>query len=173
MIGPIPARWAPYLQSVLRIVVAFSFMTHGTQKLFAVPVAAAREPVELVSLAGLAGVLETFGGLLLLVGLFTRAVAFLLSGQMAVAYFLRHAPQGFWPIPTVARWPGVRRIVLARGEPGEEIYQICDIHFDSFDALRAALTSPERKVSQEDAKRFPAFEGQVKRQVFEVREFRV
>ena len=98
MTGPIPAGWAPYLQSVLRIVAAFSFTTHGTQKLFAIPVAAPREPVELVSLAGLAGVLEVFGGLLLLVGLFTRPVAFLLSGEMAVAYFLRHAPAGFWPI---------------------------------------------------------------------------
>jgi putative oxidoreductase len=98
MIGPIPARWAPYLQSVLRIVAAFSFMTHGTQKLFAIPVAEPREAVSLVSLAGLAGVLETFGGLLLLIGLFTRPVAFLLSGEIAVAYFLRHAPLGFWPI---------------------------------------------------------------------------
>lgn len=98
MRGPIPARWAPYLQSVLRIVAAFSFMTHGTQKLFAVPVATPREPVELLSLGGLAGVLETFGGLLLLVGLFARPVAFLLSGEMAVAYILRHAPLGFWPI---------------------------------------------------------------------------
>lgn len=98
MTGPIPARWAPYLQSVLRIVAAFSFMTHGMQKLFAVPVAGPREPVDLVSLAGLAGVLETFGGALLLVGLFTRPVAFLLSGEMAVAYFLRHAPLGLWPI---------------------------------------------------------------------------
>ena len=98
MTGPIPAGWAPYLQSVLRIVAAFSFTTHGTQKLFAIPVAAPREPVDLVSLAGLAGVLETFGGLLLFVGLFTRPVAFLLSGQMAVAYLLSHAPAGFWPI---------------------------------------------------------------------------
>lgn len=98
MTGAIPARWAPYLQSVLRIVAAFSFVTHGTQKLFAVPVVGPREPVDLVSLAGLAGVLETFGGLLLLVGLFTGPVALLLSGEMAVAYFLRHAPQGFWPI---------------------------------------------------------------------------
>lgn len=98
MTGPIPARWAPYLQSVLRIVAAFSFMTHGTQKLFAVPAAGPREPVDLVSLAGLAGVLETFGGVLLLVGLFVKPVAFILSGEMAVAYFLRHAPLGFWPI---------------------------------------------------------------------------
>lgn len=98
MTGPIPARWAPHLHSALRIVAAFSFMTHGTQKLFAFPVAAARDPVTVVSLAGLAGVLETFGGVLLLVGLFTRPVAFLLSGEMAVAYFLRHAPAGVWPI---------------------------------------------------------------------------
>ncbi len=100
--------------------------------------------------------------------------------KLSVIYEGRPADPGafddhYWSkhLPTVARWPGVRRIELARGEPGEEIYQICDIHFDSFDALRAALTSPERKVSQEDAKRFPTFEGQVKRQVFEVREFRV
>jgi putative oxidoreductase len=98
MSGPIPARWAPYLQSVLRIVAAFFFITHGTQKLFAFPVADPRDPVPLASLPGLAGVLETFGGLLLLVGLFTRPVAFLLAGEMAVAYFLRHAPRSFWPI---------------------------------------------------------------------------
>lgn len=98
MTGPIPARWAPYLQSVLRIVAALSFITHGTQKLFAIPVVEPREPVLLFSLAGLAGVLEALGGLLLLVGLATRPVAFLLSGQMAVAYFLSHAPRGFWPI---------------------------------------------------------------------------
>src|SRR6266480_7842412 len=60
MTGPIPARWAPYLLSVLRIAAAFSFMTHGTQKLFAVPVNELRAPVPLASLVGLAGVLETF-----------------------------------------------------------------------------------------------------------------
>jgi putative oxidoreductase len=98
MIGPIPSRWAPYLQSVLRIVAGFTFMAHGTQKLFVFPVAEAREPVALVSLMGLAGLLEAFGGALLLVGLFTRPVAFLLSGFMAVAYFMAHAPRGFWPI---------------------------------------------------------------------------
>jgi putative oxidoreductase len=98
MTGLVPARWAPYLLSVLRIVAAFSFMTHGTQKLFAVPVTEVRAPVPLTSLAGLAGVLETFGGLLLLVGLFTRPVAFVLSGEMAVAYFRSHAPQGVWPM---------------------------------------------------------------------------
>lgn len=74
-------------------------------------------------------------------------------------------------LPTVARWPGVRRIELARGEPGQEIYQICDIYFDSSDALRLALSSPERRVSQEDVKRLPPFEGQIQRQVFELRGF--
>jgi putative oxidoreductase len=98
MNGPIPASWAPWLLSVLRIVTAFTFITHGTQKLFAFPVSEPRPTVELFSLLGLAGVLETFGGLLLLLGLVTRPVAFLLSGEMAVAYFMVHMPRGFWPI---------------------------------------------------------------------------
>jgi putative oxidoreductase len=98
MAGPVPEAWAPQLRSVLRIVAGFLFMAHGTQKLFGAPVAGPRDPVELFSLVGVAGGLETFGGLLLVLGLFTRPVAFLLSGEMAVAYFLRHQPQGFWPI---------------------------------------------------------------------------
>lgn len=89
--------WASRLLSVLRIVAAFTFMTHGTQKLFGFP-ASGRAPVELASLMGLAGVLETFGGFLLLIGLFARPVAFLLSGEMAFAYFMAHAPNGFWPV---------------------------------------------------------------------------
>jgi putative oxidoreductase len=92
--------WAPYLLSILRIVAAFLFIQVGTAKLFAFPAAimpgGGRAPV--ASLAGIAGILETFGGLLLLLGLFTRPVAFLLSGEMAVAYFIGHAPQGFWPV---------------------------------------------------------------------------
>ncbi|MFO7655212.1 MAG: DoxX family protein [Candidatus Krumholzibacteriia bacterium] len=92
------AHWAPYLLSILRIVVAFVFMQHGSQKLFGVPAAEAREPVELLSLMGVAGILEFFGGLLLLVGLITRPVAFILSGLMAFAYFMQHAPRGFWPV---------------------------------------------------------------------------
>ena len=74
-------------------------------------------------------------------------------------------------LPTVARWPGIRRITLAMGEPGEEIYQICDLYFDSAEDLRAALSSPERKVSLEDTRQLPVFDGEVKRQVFEVREY--
>ncbi len=98
MDGPLLARWAPQLQSTLRIVAAFLFIAHGTQKLFAFPVTEPRVPAALLSLAGLAGVLEVFGGLLLLLGLFTRPVAFLLAGEMAVAYFRSHAASNFWPL---------------------------------------------------------------------------
>jgi putative oxidoreductase len=96
------ARWAglaPILLSVLRIVAAFVFMESGTMKLFGWPMAmpgGATAP--LLTQLGLAGILEVFGGGLLLLGLFTRPVAFLLSGEMAVAYFQFHAPQSFWPV---------------------------------------------------------------------------
>lgn len=90
-----PGGWAPRLHAVMRIVFALMFMQHGAQKLFGL---LGRESVPLVSLLGLAGVLELGGGLLLLAGLFTRPVAFVLSGMMAVAYFMQHAPQGFWPV---------------------------------------------------------------------------
>lgn len=98
MRGPIPERWTGYLRSLLRMVAAFLFMAHGTQKLFAWPIDEPRDPAQLLSLMGLAGVLETFGGALLLLGWLTRPVAFLLAGEMAVAYFMSHAPRGFWPI---------------------------------------------------------------------------
>jgi putative oxidoreductase len=92
------SRLTPYLLSVLRIVVASLFIAHGTQKLFAVPANAPRPTVSLQSKLGVAGVLETFGGALMLVGLFARPVAFVLAGQMAYAYFTQHAPGGAWPI---------------------------------------------------------------------------
>jgi putative oxidoreductase len=92
--------WTPYLLSTLRIVAAFLFTQVGTAKLFALSAAimpgGGTAPIG--SLPFIAGVLETFGGPLLFLGLFTRPVAFLLSGEMAVAYFYSHAPQGFWPI---------------------------------------------------------------------------
>ena len=90
-------NWTPRLLSVLRIVAGFLFMQHGTQKWLAFPVARA-SPTELLTLSGVAGVLELGGGFLLLLGLFTRPVAFVLSGLMAFAYFIAHAPAGFWPI---------------------------------------------------------------------------
>ena len=92
--------WAPNLRSILRIVAAFVFLQPGTAKLFAFPAAVmpGGGTAALTSLAGVAGLLEVVGGPLLLVGLFTRPVAFVLSGEMAVAYFLGHAPQGFWTV---------------------------------------------------------------------------
>jgi putative oxidoreductase len=96
-------RWrnvAPYLLSILRIVTAFLFMQFGTAKWFAFPgpIMPDGSTVSLASLVGIAAVLETLGGLLLLVGLFSRPAAFVLSGEMAVTYFIGHAPQGFWPV---------------------------------------------------------------------------
>ena len=92
--------WSPSLLSLLRIVAAFLFIQVGSAKLFAFPAAimptGGTAPVG--SLPWFAGVLEVFGGGLLLLGLFTRPIAFLLSGEMAVAYFHGHAPQGFWPV---------------------------------------------------------------------------
>jgi putative oxidoreductase len=97
------SRWqslAPYLLSVLRIVAAFVFIQFGTAKLFAFPGAITPDgsTVPIASQIGIAAALETFGGLLLLVGLLTRPVAFVLSGEMAFAYFIGHAPTGFWPV---------------------------------------------------------------------------
>lgn len=87
----------PHLLSALRIVTGFLFMQHGGQKLLGFP-APQREGFELFSLVGLAGALELFGGLLIVLGLFTRPTAFLLSGLMAVAYFMAHGHQNFWPL---------------------------------------------------------------------------
>lgn len=92
--------WAPYLHSTLRIVAAFLFIQFGTAKLLAFPGALMPNggTAALGSLPGIAGLLEFVGGALLLAGLFTRPVAFLLAGEMAVAYFYGHAPRGFWPV---------------------------------------------------------------------------
>ena len=82
--------------NALRIVAGFLFMQHGAQKLFGW--LGGTQVETLASRAGTAGILEFFGGILIMCGLFTRPVAFLVSGQMAVAYFLVHVPNGFWPI---------------------------------------------------------------------------
>ena len=90
--------WSPRLLSVLRIVAAFLFMQHGAQKLFGFLGGYPGGTPQLLTLPWITGVLEFFGGLLLLLGLFTRPIAFILSGMMAVAYFKVHARQGFWPL---------------------------------------------------------------------------
>jgi putative oxidoreductase len=92
------SKWGPRLLSVLRIVAGFLLMQHGMQKLLGLPAPMPTGTVPLLSLFGFVGVLELGGGLLLLLGLFTRPVAFVLSGLLAAAYFMAHAPQGFWPL---------------------------------------------------------------------------
>lgn len=94
----IPARYLPHLQGLLRIVTALLFLQHGTAKLFGFPHVAMFDKVTLLSLLGAAGVIELVGGFLLLIGLFTRPAAFILAGEMAVAYFGFHAFEAFWPI---------------------------------------------------------------------------
>jgi putative oxidoreductase len=93
----IAAVWAPRMLSILRIMTALLFMEHGAQKLLGFPASPNPGPA-LLSLLGLAGVLELFGGALVALGLFTRPVAFVLSGEMAFAYFIGHAPRSFFPV---------------------------------------------------------------------------
>jgi putative oxidoreductase len=93
--------WNPRALATLRIVAAFLFLQHGTAKLFHVPHVAEFDSLHALSLIGLAGALEIVGGLLLLLGLFTRLAAFILCGEMAVAYFMAHAPQGHFFTPAL------------------------------------------------------------------------
>ncbi len=95
---PDSATWASRILAILRIVAGLLYLTHGLVKLFGFPPGAAPGKVPLGTLFGVAGVIELAGGVLVVLGLFTRPVAFLLSGQMAVAYFMIHAPQGFYPV---------------------------------------------------------------------------
>lgn len=90
--------WTPRILGILRIVTGFLFLQHGMAKLFGVPHVAMFDNLQALSLLGLAGVLELIGGLLMVIGLFTRPTAFILSGEMAVAYFMAHAPHGYLPI---------------------------------------------------------------------------
>ncbi|CAA9282806.1 MAG: COG2259: Predicted membrane protein [uncultured Cytophagales bacterium] len=89
-------KYAPYLYALLRIVAGLMFAMHGSQKLFGFP--GGKDPVPLVSLFGLGGVIELVGGLMIAFGLLASPAAFIASGMMAVAYFMAHAPQGALPI---------------------------------------------------------------------------
>ena len=97
-LAPIAAAWQPRLLGLLRIVTALLLLQHGTAKLFGFPHVALFDNLQLLSLSGIAGVLELVGGILLLLGIFTRPVAFILSGEMAFAYFIAHAQKSFFPI---------------------------------------------------------------------------
>jgi putative oxidoreductase len=96
-VDELSTNWGPRALAVLRIMTALLFMEHGTAKLLGFP-PSEMSGTALFSLGGIAGVLELVGGFLVLIGLFTRPVAFILSGEMAVAYFMVHAPQSFFPI---------------------------------------------------------------------------
>ena len=98
MEGGFFATWSPRLLSVLRIVTGLLFLQHGMAKLIGFPHVAAFDNLQLFTLLGLSGVLELVGGLLVTLGLFTRPTAFVLSGMMAVAYFMVHAPQNVFPL---------------------------------------------------------------------------
>ena len=89
--GNLTTTWAPRVHSILRIVAAYLFLLHGNAKLLHTPHIARFDEVQILSLSGVAGVLELAGGTLLALGLFTRPVAFILSGEMAFAYFIGHA----------------------------------------------------------------------------------
>jgi putative oxidoreductase len=88
----------PHLRSLFRIVAAFTFWLHGLQKFFGAFGGLGGFKPPLSSMLGAAGAIETFGGALIILGLFTQPVAFLLAGEMAIGYFQGHAPKGFWPI---------------------------------------------------------------------------
>lgn len=88
--------YAPYLYAILRIVAGLMFAMHGTQKLFGWP--GGQDTVDLASLMGLAGIIELVGGLMIVFGFFTGYAAFIASGEMAVAFFMAHAPQGWNPL---------------------------------------------------------------------------
>ncbi|HEY7337389.1 MAG TPA: DoxX family protein [Bryobacteraceae bacterium] len=88
-------RFEPYLRSLLRIMAAFTFSQHGWQKFFG---SLGGPSFPITTMLGAAGAIETVGGALLILGLFTRPVAFVLAGEMAVGYFRTHAPRGFWPL---------------------------------------------------------------------------
>jgi putative oxidoreductase len=96
-LSPSDKRYAPYLLAALRVVAGLLFIAHGVVKLFGFPPDAAPGQQELLSLLGIAAVIEVVTGILIVLGLFTRAAAFLASGEMAVAYWMAHAPQSPYP----------------------------------------------------------------------------
>jgi putative oxidoreductase len=101
--GTFFAAWTPRAQALLRIVTAILIIPHGGAKLLGIPHVASYDKLQLFSLIGFAGFLELVGGALILAGLFTRPVAFVMSGFTAVAYFMAHAPQGNVLIPMLNR----------------------------------------------------------------------
>jgi putative oxidoreductase len=92
---PFLDTWRPRVLAILRITTAYMFLMHGTAKLFGFPHVPMFDKLQIMSLSGMAGIIEVVGGVLVLLGLFTRPAAFILSGEMAFAYFIGHASQGW------------------------------------------------------------------------------
>lgn len=101
-----PDLWAPRAHALLRIITGYLFMLHGSAKLLGHPHVASFDHVSLASLVGVAGLLELLGGALVMIGLFVRPVAFILSGEMAVAYFMAHATKGSPLLPILNQGDG-------------------------------------------------------------------
>ncbi|HEY2993692.1 MAG TPA: DoxX family protein [Methylomirabilota bacterium] len=113
--------WSPQLLSVLRIVAAFLYVLHGTQKMFGVPPSASGATVHLASRLGAAATIEIVLGTLILLGLFTRPAAFICSGEMAFAFFLSHFPRGWLPLLNQGELPVLFSFIflyLAAAGPG-------------------------------------------------------
>lgn len=91
------AAWEPRVRGILRIIIGLLFLQHGSAKLLGFPHQAMFDQLQLASMLGVAGIIELVGGALFTVGLFTRVVAFIMSGEMAVGYFMAHAPKSFFP----------------------------------------------------------------------------
>jgi putative oxidoreductase len=96
MLGDKASAYAPYVRSIMRIAVALLFLEHGLSRIFGWPSALPHPPI--FTMYWFAGMIELIGSLLVLPGLFTRCAAFVMSGEMASAYFISHAPRGFFPI---------------------------------------------------------------------------
>jgi putative oxidoreductase len=113
---------APHLLSLLRIMAALLLLQHGTQKLLGFPpMAAGRAAPEFMTMIWFAGAIELVGGTLLALGLFSRTTAFILSGELAFAYFIGHAPRGFFPIVNAGELAALYSFVflyLAAAGPG-------------------------------------------------------
>jgi putative oxidoreductase len=103
----IPERYAPQVYALFRIVTGFLFMFHGAQKILGLFGGMGGSTAAMLTLPWFAGVIELVGGILIMIGLFTRPVAFIASGEMAVAYFMAHQPRGGWPIQNGGELPAL------------------------------------------------------------------
>jgi putative oxidoreductase len=146
------SKWTPRLLSVLRIAVALLFIEHGGEKLFGFPPAQQAAPDTLSTLMWVAAVLEFFGGLVILFGLFTRPVAFLLSGEMAVAYFMAHASQGFFPLQNRGELAALYSFVfLFLAVAGGGVWSLDTLLWWRSGALRGSVTPLKTKASEPTA----------------------